>query len=120
MNLTVEKRQLDNGVTVIELTGRVAIGEASRHIEPEVVKAINDGAKMVVIDLTGVSYIDSTGVGIMSYCFGKAVQRGADLRIAGAHDNVLNVFQVTRLVSVVPFYPDITSALEGADRVAQK
>lgn len=120
MNLTLEKRQLDDGVTVIELTGRVAIGEASRRIEPEVVAAIKEGARMVVIDLTGVSYIDSTGVGIMSYCFGKAVQGGADLRIAGARDNVLNVFQVTRLVSVVPFYPDLTSALEGAGRIPQK
>src|ERR1035438_2335158 len=113
MNFTVEKRQLDNDVTVIELNGRVAIGEASRRIEPEVVAAINDGAKMVVIDLAGVSYIDSTGVGIMAYCFEKAVLKGANLRIAGAQDKVLNVFQVTRLVSVVPFYPDLNSALEG-------
>src|SRR6202050_3774788 len=112
MILTVEKRQLDNDVTVIELNGRVAIGDASRRIEPEVIAAINDGAKMVVIDLAGVSYIDSTGVGVMAYCFGKAVQNGADLRIASAQDRVLNVFQVTRLVSVVPFYPDLNSALE--------
>jgi anti-sigma B factor antagonist len=117
MNLTVEKRQLDNDVTVIELKGRVAVGEASRHIEPAVVTAINDGAKMVVIDLAGVSYIDSTGVGIMAYCFGKAVRNGANLRIAGARDNVLNVFQVTRLVKVVPFYPDLNSALDGSDRI---
>jgi anti-anti-sigma factor len=117
MNLTVEKRQLDNGVTVIELGGRVAIGQASRHIEPEVVGAIKNGAKMVIIDLTGVSHIDSTGVGIMAYCFGKAIQSGADLRISGARDNVLNVFQVTRLVHVVPFYPDVNSALSGNGRL---
>jgi len=117
MNLTLEKRQLDNGVTVIELSGRVAVGEASRRIEPEVVAAIDAGASMVVIDLTGVSYIDSTGVGIMAYCFGKAVRNGADLRIAGAQERVLNVFKVTRLVGVVPFYPDLNAALEGNDRI---
>ena len=117
MNLTVEKRQLDNGVTVIELNGRVAIGEASRRIEPEVIAAINEGAKVVVIGLAGVSYIDSTGVGIMAYCFGKAVRNGADLRIAGAQENVLNVFRVTRLVHVVPFYPDLDTALAGTDRI---
>ena len=117
MNLTVEKRQLDDDVTIIELNGRVAVGEASRRIEPEVVASINQGAKMVVIDLSGVSYIDSTGVGIMAYCFGKAVRNGANLRIAGAQENVLNVFKVTRLVTVVPFYPDLNSALEGHDRI---
>jgi anti-anti-sigma factor len=117
MILTVHKRQLDNDVTIIELNGHVAIGEASRRIEPEVIAAINLGAKMVVIDLAGVSHIDSTGVGIMAYCFGKAVRNGANLRIAGARANVLNVFQVTRLVSVVPFYPDLNSALEGEGRI---
>lgn len=118
MSLTLEKRQLDDGVTVIELNGRVAIGEASRRIEPEVVATINEGAKMVVIDLAGVSYIDSTGVGVMAYCFGKAVQNGANLRIAGAQERVLNVFKVTRLVSIVPFYPDLKSALEGDGRIS--
>ena len=118
MNLIVEKRQQDNGVTVIELNGRVAIGEASRLVEPEVVAAINDGAKMVLIDLAGVSYIDSTGVGIMAYCFGKAVQNGVNLRVAGARENVLNVFRVTRLIFVVPFYPDLNSALEGTGRIS--
>ena len=117
MNLTVEKRQLDNGTTVIVLNGRVAIGEASRRIEPEVVAAIDAGAKMVVVDLTGVSYIDSTGVGIMAYCFGKAVQNGADLRITGAQERVLNVFKITRLIHVVPFYPDMNAALEGTGRI---
>jgi anti-sigma B factor antagonist len=117
MNLTVQKRQLDDGATLLELSGRVATGEASRHIEPEVIAAINAGAKMVVIDLTGVSYIDSTGVGVMVYCFGKAVQNGADLRVVGARDNVLNVFRVTRLVSVVPFYSDLKAALEGNGRI---
>ena len=117
MNLTVEKRQLDDGVTVIELGGRVAIGQASRHIEPVVVEVIKGGAKMVVLDLAGVSHIDSTGIGIMAYCFGKAIQAGADLRIAGARDNVLSVFKVTRLVHVVPFYPDLDSALQGNGRL---
>jgi len=53
----------------------------------------------------------------MAYCFGKAVRNGANLRIAGAGDKVLNVLKVTRLVSVVPFYPDLNSALEGEGRI---
>jgi anti-anti-sigma factor len=117
MNLTVEKRQLDNDVILIELNGRVAIGQASRHIEPEVANAIKAGAKMVIVDITGVSHIDSTGIGIMAYCFGKAIQAGTELRIAGARDNVFNVFQVTRLVHVVPFFPDVESALQGNGRL---
>jgi anti-anti-sigma factor len=117
MILKIDKRELENGVTIIELGGRVALGRESGSIEPEVVGAIKAGAKMVIMDLTAVSHIDSTGIGIMAYCFGKATQAGTELRISGARDSVLNVFQVTRLLKVVPFYPDLDSALQGNGRL---
>ncbi|HEY3835408.1 MAG TPA: STAS domain-containing protein [Bryobacteraceae bacterium] len=118
MVLKIEKRQLENGVTVLELAGRIAIGRESGRIEPEVVSAVSEGAKIVILDLTGVIHIDSTGIGIMAYCFGKATQAGAELRVVGARDSVLNLFQVTRLVRVVPFFPDLDSALQGNGRLS--
>src|ERR1700681_2792002 len=117
MVLKIESRQLGNGVTVIEIGGRIALGRDSNHIEPEVVGAIEAGAKMVIMDLTAVSHIDSTGIGVMAYCFGKATQACMEFRVSGARDSVLNVFQVTRLVHVVPFFPDLDSALQGNGRL---
>jgi anti-anti-sigma factor len=117
MILKIDKRELENGVTVIELGGRVALGRESGQIEPEVMGAIKSGAKMVIMDLTAVSHIDSTGIGVMAYCFGKATQAGTQFRVSGARDSVLNVFQVTRLVHVVPFFPDLDSALQGNGRL---
>jgi anti-sigma B factor antagonist len=117
MVLKIEKRQLENGVTVIEIGGRIALGRDSTHIEPEMIGAIAEGAKTVIMDLAAVSHIDSTGIGIISYCFGKATQRGAELRIVGAKDNILELFRMTRLVKVIPFFPDVQSALEGNGRL---
>lgn len=117
MVLKIEKREMEDSVTVIEISGRIALGRESGHIEPEVVGAIAGGAKTVIMDLSGVSHIDSTGIGIMAYCFGKATQRGAGLCIVGAKTNVLQLFQVTRLVNVIPFFPDVNSALQGHDRL---
>jgi anti-anti-sigma factor len=117
MILKIEKRELEDGVTLIELGGRVALGRESSHIEPEVVGAIKSGAKMIILDLSSVSHIDSTGIGIMAYCFGKATQAGTELRISGARDSVLDLFRVTRLVHVVPFFPDTDSALKGNGRL---
>jgi len=117
MLVKIEKRELENGVTVLELGGRIALGRDSGNIEPEVVGAIQAGAKMVILDLTAVTHIDSTGIGIMAYCFGKATQAGAQLRIAGARGNVLDVFHVTRLIHVVPFFPDVDSAVQGSGRL---
>jgi len=117
MNLKIEKRDLENGVTVIELAGRISLGRESNPVEPEVAGAIQAGAKVVILDLSGVSHIDSTGIGVMAYCFGKATQAGAELRIAGAKGNVFEVFQITRLVHVIPFFPDVDSALQGNGRL---
>jgi anti-sigma B factor antagonist len=117
MILKIEKRELPNGVTVIELGGRIANGRESGHIEPEVVGALESGAKVVILDVAGVSHVDSTGIGIMAYCFGKATQAGAELRIAGAKAAVLDLFRITRLVLVVPFFPDVDSALQGNGRL---
>jgi anti-sigma B factor antagonist len=117
MVLKIEKRQLENGVTVIEIGGRIALGRESRSIEPEVVAAIAAGARTIIMDLAGVSHMDSTGIGIMTYCFGKATQNSAELRIVGAKDNILELFRVTRLVHVIPFFPDVNSALEGNGRL---
>ena len=108
---------MEDGVAVIELSGRISIGRESSHIEPEVVGAIKEGAKTVILDVTGITHIDSTGIGIMAYCFGKATQAGSELRVSGARDSILNLFQVTRLVHVVPFYPDIDSARQGSGRL---
>jgi len=117
MILKIEKKELENGVTVIELGGRISLGRESGYIEPEVVGAIKGGAKMVIVDIAGVNHIDSTGIGIMAYCFGKATQAGTEFRISGARDHVLDLFQITKLVRVVPFYPDVDSAVEGNGRL---
>jgi len=117
MNLKIEKRELEKGTTIIQLGGRIALGRESSNIEPEVVTAIKAGAKMVVLDLTAVTHIDSTGIGIMAYCFGKATQAGSQLRISGAKGNILDLFRITRLLHVVPFFPDVDSAVQGNGRL---
>lgn len=115
--LKIEKRELADGGVVIEIAGRVALGRECRQIEPQVIGVIEEGAKMVIIDMAGVSHIDSTGIGILADCFTKARHAGADFRIAGAKGAVLEVFQITRLDHVVPFFPDVDSAALGNGRL---
>ena len=118
MNLKVEKRELENGVTVIEIAGRIALGRESDVIGPKIEAAVKQGATTVIVDLSGVTHIDSTGIGIMAYCFGKATEAGAQLLVTGAKSNVLEVFQITRLIHVMPVFPDIDSAIRGSGRLS--
>ena len=117
MILKIEKRELDRNVVVIELSGRLALGRESSHVEPEVVAALKNGATLIVLDVAGVAHVDSTGIGILAYCFGKATQASAELRVAGAQPAVLDLLRITRLDRVVPFFPDVDSALENIGRL---
>jgi anti-sigma B factor antagonist len=111
--LSLETRQIEPGVTVIEIGGTIALGRESGRIEAAVLKALNEGEQKVVLDLSQVTYIDSTGIGIIAYCFGKIAQKGMRGAVAGARGLVLDVFKLTRLDTVIPFFPDAASAANG-------
>jgi anti-sigma B factor antagonist len=111
--LSLETRQIEPGVTVIEIGGTMAIGRESGRIEAAVLKALNEGEQKLVIDLSHVTYIDSTGIGVIAYCFGKIAQKGVKGAVAGARGLVMDVFKLTRLDSVIPFFPDVASASDG-------
>jgi anti-sigma B factor antagonist len=113
MVLSITTRNVEPGITVIEVNGRITLGRESGQIETLVLKALNEGTLKLVFDLSQVTYIDSTGIGIIAYCFGKITQKGAHAVVAGANGLVLDVFKLTRLDSVIRFYPDVAAACEG-------
>jgi anti-sigma B factor antagonist len=110
MVLSVITRTIEHDIVILELTGRITLGRESSQIEAHVVKLLNQGARKLVIDLAMVDYIDSTGIGIIAYCFGKISQAGATCRVAGARGLVMDLFKITRLDSVIQFHPDVASA----------
>jgi len=97
-------------VTVIEFSGRITLGRESGQIETNVVKLLGEGVRNIVFDLSKVDYIDSTGIGMIAYCFGKITQASAQCRVCGAKGLVLDLFRITRLDSVIQFFPDATGA----------
>jgi len=111
--LSLETRQIEPGITVIELGGRITLGREVGRIEEAVLKALNEGARKLVIDLSQVTYIDSTGIGMIAYCFGTISQKRARAAVAGAKGTVMEVFKLTRMDSVIAFFPDVPSACDG-------
>jgi anti-sigma B factor antagonist len=110
MVLTLETRTCEPGIIVIGLAGRITLGQERGQIEAAVLKALKEGFKKLVFDLTQVAYIDSTGIGIIAYCFGKISQQGGNAAVVGANGLVKEVFKLTRLDNVIPFFPDVVSA----------
>ena len=110
MLLTISTRVSEPDILVVEITGRIMLGRECTHVEDTVVKAIAEGARSIVLDLTGVRHIDSSGIGIIALCFGKMSKAGGRFCVAGANGMVLEVLQMTHLDSVIPFSPSASEA----------
>ncbi|HXR32595.1 MAG TPA: STAS domain-containing protein [Verrucomicrobiae bacterium] len=105
MILEVQKKSPATGVGLLELRGRLLMGNDSRQVEWAVVEWINAGVKSVVVDLSGLEMIDSTGVGIIVMCHAKLEKAGGSLRIAGAKGIIQEILHMTHVDRIVRFFP---------------
>ena len=103
-------RAVDPDVTVVEISGRLTLGNALQSIESSVRRLIEDGARKLIFDLAGLSAIDSAGVGMLLGTNGCMEQSGGRMRIAGAHGSVAKTFEVVHLDRVIAFDPDCAAA----------
>ena len=110
MMLSLTTRKVGTEIAVVELAGQITLGRESGQIETVILKLLGEGARNIVIDLSKVDYLDSTGIGKIAYCFGKISQTGAQARVSGARGLVFDLFKITRLDSVIRFFPDADTA----------
>jgi anti-sigma B factor antagonist len=115
MLLTITTRVAEPDILVIEIEGRILLGRECTHLEDTVVKAIDEGARNVVVDLAGVRQIDSSGIGIITLCFGKIAKAGGRFYLSGARGVVLEILKMTHLDSVIPVS---ATAEEACSRMA--
>src|ERR1700722_10360521 len=104
MTLSLTTRKHGADIVVVELAGRITLGRESGQIEANILKLLGEGTRKIVIDLSKVDYIDSTGIGKIAYCFGKITQSGAQSRVAGARGLVMDLFRITRLDTAIGFF----------------
>jgi len=97
-------------ILVVVLKGRLTFGEDSRKLEEMLKTAATEGAKRVVLDLNGLTYMDSSGLGTIVKSMTVIKQAGGNLRLAGAKPFILSVFKMAYVDSVLALYPDLQSA----------
>ncbi len=97
-------------ITVIAVTGRLNLGPTLIAMEEALKKRIEDGSRKLVLDLTGLSYIDSSGIGAIVMYAGRMKQAGGRMRVAGAQGVVARAFEIVRLSVVVPQDSNVAAA----------
>jgi anti-sigma B factor antagonist len=110
--MKVNVRQRD-GVTILDLKGKITIGVGDVALRNAVQDAINNGATKVVINLRDVSTIDSSGVGELVSAYTTATNRGAKLRLANLPSKVTDILQITQLITVFDVYDSEDEAVRS-------
>src|SRR5262245_35965620 len=110
MTTQTNTHRIEPDITVMEITGRLNLGNTLISVEDTIKKLIREGSRKLVLDLKGLSYIDSSGIGLIVTCTGEMGQAGGQMRVAGAQGVVKRAFDVVRLNLVVPQDPDVDTA----------
>lgn len=110
MILTVESRQIPPDVSVLEMKGRIILGKDAHGVEQKVAELLREQVRKIIFDLTGVTLMDSTGVGILVVCQSMIKKEGGALRIAGANGSIKNTMKTTKVDKLLQMYPSVEEA----------
>jgi anti-sigma B factor antagonist len=102
-----------NGVSVIDIEGRIVLGEESNSFREKVKSLLAAGKKKIVLNLANVGYIDSAGLGTLVATFHSARSQGATLKLANLGSKFKEVLQVTKLMTVFDTYDNETAAIQS-------
>jgi anti-sigma B factor antagonist len=98
-------------ICLLGFSGKLLMGKESREVEEKVSELLGGGMKKIIFDLSKLDNIDSTGVGIVVMCGGKAKKAGGEVRIAvldGLVKDTLTMTHVDRLVRIFPTVEEAT------------
>jgi anti-sigma B factor antagonist len=110
MALTIASRVVD-GVTVLDLSGRITLGEGSVQLRDAIRGLIGKGEKKILLNLGDVNYIDSSGLGELVSAFTTAKNQQADVKLLNLTKKVHDLLQLTKLYTVFDIQDDEASAI---------
>jgi anti-sigma B factor antagonist len=116
MNLKIETRQAD-GVTIVSCSGRIVFGDEATALRDNLKRVLNS-SRQIVLNLSGITYIDSGGLGTLVGAYSSARSAGADIKLTGLGQRIRDVLQITKLVTVFEVYDSEQQAVAAFKRGA--
>jgi anti-sigma B factor antagonist len=108
--LDIQTKDFPPDIVILETTGRITLGRESKQLEWAIENLAAEGRKKVILQLTGVTNIDSTGIGIIVMSAGRLKKAGGDLRVVCPAGHVEQVLKMTNVDQIVAISPTTTEA----------
>ena len=110
MSMKISTRQVD-GVTILDLSGRITLGEGSVQLRDAVRDLLAKGQKHILLNLADVNYIDSSGIGELVSAFTTVRNQGGELKLLKLTKKVHDLLQITKLYTVFDIKDDEAQAV---------
>ena len=117
MSMKATTREVDS-VTVVDLSGRITLGEGCTQLRQLVRDHLGKGTKKLLLNLADVSYIDSSGIGELVSAFTTVSNLGGQLKLLNLTKKVHDLLQITKLYTVFDVHDDEAKAITSFEAAA--
>jgi anti-sigma B factor antagonist len=112
MSMKLTTREV-SGVSIVDLSGKITLGEGGVALREEVRKLVAEGKKKIVLNLAEVNYIDSSGLGELVSAYTAVKNAGGELKLLNLTSKVRDLLVITKMVTVFDVKDDEASAVSS-------
>lgn len=98
--------------TIVNVYGELDVA-TSPELRELLIQLVSDGSSRLVIDLDGIDFLDSTGLGTIIGALKRARTHGGDLRLVCTQTRIMRMFEITGLDKAIPLLPTLDAAVAG-------
>ena len=110
--LNIRERQAGD-VTILDLEGRITIGDGNVSLRNAIRRLIQEGKKKILLNLAGVSYIDSSGIGELVSSYTTIGREKGQLKLLNLTQKIQDLLAITKLLTVFDTYDEEAAALNS-------
>lgn len=112
MELDIDVRELGSQ-SVVDVKGEIDVYTAPK-LREKLIELVSEGSYNVVVNLEGVDFLDSTGLGVLVGALKRVKAHDGDLSLVCTQDKILKIFKITGLTKVFPIHPSVEEATEAS------
>lgn len=110
--LNINERQAGD-VTILDMSGKITIGEGSVALRTAIRRLLEEGKKRILLNLSGVSYVDSSGIGELVSSYTAINKEGGQLKLLNLTQKIQDLLTITKLLTVFDTYDSEAEALNS-------
>lgn len=112
MSLDIQRRERE-GITILDLKGRLTVGGEATKLRETITELVASGNKNIVLNLEGVDYIDSSGLGAMVICLTSTQKQGGAVKLLNLNKRAIELLVLTKLTTVFDSFSNEQDAINS-------